>query len=77
MLRNLDSLVRTSTTRMDGVPERVTGRTTRVSLLAWEFLLAVVLLLGAAVVFSGDLFGPHGLSPARVALVGHPSSSRW
>jgi WD40 repeat protein len=71
MRRYIDSPVQSAPTRFDGVPERVSGRTTRVLPVAWEFLLAAVLLPGAATIFSSSFWGPEPGSRDRVALVGH------
>jgi WD40 repeat protein len=50
--------------------KRVSGRATRVSLLAWELVLGV-LVLAAVVLCSSDLTSPPWLSRGRMALRGH------
>jgi WD40 repeat protein len=60
-----------SLTRSDGARERVSSGRTRVSLVSWEFRLAMIVLSAAAALFWSGVLGPLSSSWDRVSLTGH------
>jgi WD40 repeat protein len=70
MTTQVDWMSGSGASPLDGAMKRVSGRATRVSLLAWELVLGV-LVLGTVVVCSSDLSSPPWLSRGRMALRGH------